>query len=154
VSPPSGARDSRRFVAALAMLLGEGRSVRFRAHGSSMFPAIRDGELITVAPLAGAPIRTGDIVLFRHRRGAVAHRVVGLRTARGGLVEVIARGDAAHSEDEPIRAERILGRVVAVERTGAAPRAVRGRRLSRALGHALRAGHRARTALHKLAGIR
>lgn len=154
-------RDSRRFVAVMTSLLREGRSVRFRAHGWSMFPAIRDGELITVSPLGGTPLRTGDIVLVRHRRGAVAHRVVALHISRGRVVRIIARGDAARTADAPITAERLLGRVVAVERSGTKvsrrvreSRILRGGSLSRALGHVLRAGHRVRTTIGKFAGPR
>jgi signal peptidase I len=149
-------RDSRRFVAALTLLLREGRSVRFRAHGWSMFPAIRDGELITVAPLGGSPVRTGDIVLFRRRRGAVAHRVVGVQVSHGRVMRILARGDAADSPDAPIAPERLLGRVIAVERSAArGPRRVaRSRAMSRASGGVLRAGHRVRAALRKMAGLR
>jgi hypothetical protein len=154
-------RDSRRFLETVTSLLRDGQSVRFRAHGWSMFPAIRDGELITVAPLGGAPVGTGDIVLFRHRRGVTAHRVIGLRLSRGRVAGIIARGDAAHSPDEPIAPDHLLGRVVAVERRGRqdsrrAGRSVllRSRTASRALGGALRAGHRVRAALGKFAGAR
>jgi hypothetical protein len=154
-------RDSRRFLAALTTVLRDGQSVRFRAHGWSMFPAIRDGQMITVAPLRGAPVRTGDIVLYRHGRGVTAHRVIGLRVSRGRVVRIIARGDAAESADAPITPERLLGRVIAVERRGgrglrrARPSVVlRSRTISRALGGVLSAGHRLRVALSTLAGAR
>jgi peptidase S24-like protein len=109
-------RDSARFVETLEELLRRGHHARFRAGGWSMHPAIRDGDVITVAPLGGSPVRIGDVVLYRQGQGAIAHRVVRVRALAGRLVEVVARGDAADACDAPIGPEQVLGLVVAVER--------------------------------------
>lgn len=135
-------RDSARFMQVVEELLRHGHSVRFRAHGASMTPAIRDGEVITVAPVGSAEIRIGDVVLYRHGGGALAHRVVRVRSSGGQLVELVPRGDAADLCDAPIAPMRVLGRVVAVERAG-----VLSRGWSRALGRALRGGRAARAML-------
>jgi signal peptidase I len=93
--------------------------VRFRAEGFSMYPAIRDGELITVAPVSAAPIARGDVLLFRTAARLLAHRVV--RVATGGRDGVLQlRGDAKASCDTPIDAGDVIGRVVAVHRDGRA----------------------------------
>jgi hypothetical protein len=125
-------RDSQRFIEALEEVLSHGHPVRFRAEGWSMDPAIGNGATITIAPLDGTPIRTGDVVLYRQDRRAIAHRVVRVEPMR-----LVLRGDTAESCDAPISPDHVLGRVVAV----------RNRRRSRILGRALRA---LRTAARKL----
>ena len=97
-------------------LLRAGVSIRFRAGGQSMHPTIRDGETITVEPIAPEKIRRGDIVLYRSRDGVIAHRVVRIER-RGAALVFTPRGDAMPACDAPITAAEILGRVVAVERS-------------------------------------
>ncbi len=89
--------------------------VRFRAGGRSMYPAIRDGETITVEPAPASALAVGDIAFYRTRRGATAHRVV----ATGGTGKAfLMRGDALGSEIETVEPDWILGKVVAIERGG------------------------------------
>jgi signal peptidase I len=57
-------------------LLRQGKSVRFRAPGRSMYPTIKEGEIITVEPIEPAAVRKGDIILCHSDAGVVAHRVV------------------------------------------------------------------------------
>ena len=57
-------------------LLADGHSVKFFAPGDSMYPTIRDGDEITVAPIEAASIITGDIILYREKSGVTAHRVM------------------------------------------------------------------------------
>lgn len=94
-----------------SVLLALGYSVRFRANGSSMYPTIRDGELITVVPAGPSEVRKGDIVLYRSDHGVIAHRVKGSGPTRFRL-----RGDAADADDAPVGPQRILGKVVFVHR--------------------------------------
>jgi hypothetical protein len=54
---------SRAFLEASHELLRLGYGVRFRAGGRSMHPTIRDGEMITVAPVTPEDIKPGDIIL-------------------------------------------------------------------------------------------
>ncbi len=97
-------------------LLSQGTTVRFRPSGRSMYPSIREGELITVEPVVASDVTLGDIVLYGTERGLIAHRVVeiALRDARVFCL----RGDASLSCDEPVAAHQILGRVVGVKRNG------------------------------------
>jgi hypothetical protein len=138
-------RDSRRFIQLLEDLLLRGYPVRFRADGRSMDPAIRDGEVITVEPLGGLPVRIGEVVLYRHGRAAIAHRVVRVRSSAGRIVELRLRGDAAGACDAPVAPGQVLGRVVAVERAGSVVRrSVMSGAWSRILGCAMRGAHAAR----------
>jgi hypothetical protein len=94
-------------------ILRVGLPVRFRANGASMAPAIRDGDLLIVAPIAGQEIRRGEVVLFESERGPTAHRVIERASA-----SLRTRGDAPGSQEEHVTLDQVLGRVQEVSRQG------------------------------------
>jgi SOS-response transcriptional repressor LexA len=104
------------FSSLCADLLGAGQRVRFRVGGASMFPAICDGDTVTVAPVASEAIRPGDVVLYGNARGLTAHRVLGRSEATVAVFRM--RGDAPGSEEERISRTQVLGLVVRLERNG------------------------------------
>lgn len=120
-----GASDEGAAAVDLARaLLDRGQSVRFVARGQSMWPAILDGDRLTLAPRAGVvradtgqaePVRLGAVVFLPTADFGVAHRVV----ARFGPWCCL-KGDAAVAIDGWFRAEQLVARVVAVERDGRA----------------------------------
>lgn len=69
-----------------AELLRRGARVRFRATGRSMQPTILEGEAITVEPVATTAITPGDILLYRWKRGVIAHRVIRIERTQGAAV--------------------------------------------------------------------
>jgi signal peptidase I len=109
--------------------------VRFRVEGLSMYPTIRDGELITVGPVAAHQIARGDVLLCRQSTRLLAHRVVAVQM-RGGERVVRLRGDAKGADDAPIAVSDVIGKVVSVQRNG------RGIRMS---GRKARLRHTVRT---------
>jgi signal peptidase I len=110
-------RDSNLLVAVLDDALTTGAVVRFRAEGTSMHPTIHDGDVITVAPVSGAQVVNGDVLLCRHDNRMLAHRVVGT-TGRGSDTSFYLRGDAKAACDAPVRADAIVGRVISTCRNG------------------------------------
>ena len=110
--------DAKRFPGLVSTLLGEGRDVRFSAPGRSMYPAIREGETITVRPVPPAAVKKGDILLYRWQEGVIAHRVVGIERGAAGNTWLILRGDASGARTERVAPDQVLGRVVAVNRNG------------------------------------
>jgi hypothetical protein len=89
---------------------------RFCARGWSMTPFIRDGDVITVAPLQQFLPGVGQVVAFvRPDTGSlVVHRVVARRAAA-----VLIQGDnGLEYEDGHIPQENLLGRVTRIERNG------------------------------------
>ena len=89
-------------------------AVRFRAHGGSMFPAIRSGDVLTIHRCAPADTRRGDIVVMHDGERLFAHRLIEIEGNGDGL-QLVTRGDA-HWRRDPPRA--FVGRVVAIEREG------------------------------------
>jgi len=83
-----------------------------------MNPTIRDGETVVVEPVRALEVLRGDIILYRQASRVVAHRVISLKGSDETHRVFILRGDALIGCDEPVRAEQILGRIVAVEREG------------------------------------
>jgi signal peptidase I len=102
-------------------LLSEGKTIRIKAHGYSMYPAIRPGSLILIEPIRmkGDP-RPGEIVAIRREAGLVVHRVV-KRVIKNGITYYFTRGDSNSMADTPVAIEKIAGRVVKSEATGENP---------------------------------
>src|SRR6185436_12237060 len=97
-------RDSSLFGAVIDDALTAGAFVRFRAEGSSMYPAIHDGDVITIAPISTAEVVIGDVLLCRHDNRMLAHRVVGIMPRPSGLFFDL-RGDAKVACDAPVSAD-------------------------------------------------
>ncbi len=109
-------------------VLAKGKPLRFRARGLSMSPFIKDGDVVTVRPLAGARPRTGDIVAFLHPATgkAAVHRIVG---ECSGLFSL--KGDNTPGADGALSLDEILGTVCRIERSGKS--VLLGRRPGRAV---------------------
>src|SRR5262245_49437851 len=110
-------RDSGLFAEVMEQALTSGTLVRFRAEGSSMHPTIRDGEVVTAAPVSAVDVVRGDVVLCRHGGRVLAHRVVAI-SARRRDPQFALRGDRYDAADEVVAADAIVARIVAVERGG------------------------------------
>ncbi len=89
--------DTKLFREVVRTLLERGVSVRFRAHGRSMFPSIRDGEVVHVE--AVKKVTHGDVVLVDTSDGLRVHRAI----ATG-----VTRGDCSFDSDGP---GNLVGRV-------------------------------------------
>ncbi len=99
-------------------LLSEGKSIRIKAHGHSMYPAIKPGSMILIEPIqVKGPPRPGEIIAIRREIGLVVHRLV--RTeAKNGVTWYIARGDSNALADNPVTIGMIAGRITGAEATG------------------------------------
>ena len=99
-------------------VLRAGCAVRFRARGASMWPSIRDGDVVKIQPMGSTAIRRGDVVLYYSGQGRlVAHRVAN-RCTQQGCVELLMQGDALTRPDGLVPQEQVLGRLVAIQRSG------------------------------------
>ncbi len=107
------------FVTVVDDLLRDGIAIQFRGCGQSMKPTIRDGELMTVAPIRAAEVRVGHVLLCIDGRGQpVAHRVSELRRHADGATQFCLRGDSSQACDAPLNDSHVRGRVVGVQREG------------------------------------
>ena len=122
LSPQSSNLSLHSFVKVCTELLRSGHGVKFRAPGDSMYPTICDRDLITVEPKKPSEVCAGDIILYYHENGVVAHRVIRVQKPQSSVPSTqdlfILRGDAAIKDDDPVGSEQILGKVVSIERNG------------------------------------
>jgi signal peptidase I len=96
-------------------LLAEGKSIKVRADGYSMFPSIKSGSMIYIEPLSpGSYPAPGEIVAWKRESGFVVHRLVRI-IKEGSQILFMTRGDSCPREDKPVAAEKIAGRVVRIE---------------------------------------
>ena len=96
-------------------LLAEGKSIKIRADGYSMFPTIKPGSLISIEPMGNVlhPL-PGEIVAWKRESGFVVHRLIRI-IKKGHEIFFITRGDSCTKEDQQVNLENIAGRVVKVE---------------------------------------
>lgn len=99
---PRDATTSARLELARSHLRA-GRPLTLRAEGHSMWPLVKDGDLVVVSPIAGALV-IGDVVLVALDGRLVLHRVIAL-TPEG----CVTKGDATASRDAPVIDDDILG---------------------------------------------
>ena len=110
--------EGMEFEELAGQLLGTGHGMRFRAQGSSMYPLVRDGDILCVRPTAQAPTAVGDIVLYRSSRsGIVVHRVVDIRRREEKTI-LLVKGDSAARADPQVEESQVLGRVESIHRRG------------------------------------
>jgi signal peptidase I len=96
-------------------LLAEGKTIRVRADGLSMFPYVRPGSVIFIEPLKEGNLPSpGEIIAWKKETGFVVHRL--LRLHKEGMTEyLVTRGDSSPCEDDPVAVTRLAGRVVKIE---------------------------------------
>ena len=96
-------------------VLGKGACFRFQGKGFSMSPFIKDGDVLTIAPVQGETPRFGHVVVFTHPHTGklIIHRIIGKRAG-----SYLTKGDNAPEGDGLISRAAILGRVTKMERNG------------------------------------
>jgi len=97
--------DSRLFGSLLRSLLRSGIAVRFEARGRSMYPAIKDGDVVQVNPADCSD--PGKVAMVATADGFRAHRIV----AAGNTI--ITQGDCCLHPDQP--ANHLAGAVSIVK---------------------------------------
>jgi hypothetical protein len=96
-------------------VLDKGAAFRFQSKGFSMSPFIKDGDILTIAPMQRCTPSFGDVVVFIHPHNGrlIIHRIIGKKAG-----SYRTKGDNAPEEDSLISREAILGLVTSVERDG------------------------------------
>jgi signal peptidase I len=120
-----------------------GTLVSFRAEGFSMYPAIRDGELVTAGPVNADEAACGDVLLCRHSTRVLAHRLVAVNGYGSDRV-LHLRGDSNGACDAPVAPADVIGKVLSVWRNG---------RCVPLCGRAARLRHTALVALSRAKGF-
>ncbi len=110
--------DGEGCVGLIKATLAKKANLRFRVRGFSMSPLIRDGDVVTLAPLPETAIEPGRVIAFlRSCDGKmIIHRLV--KIYRGSDARYVPKGDNVCRTDDPVLRSGILGGVAKVERDG------------------------------------
>ena len=92
-------------------------AARLRATGTSMFPVIRSGDVLSIRRCTLDDVHAGDIVLVHDGDRLFAHRLTEKNRSDAGAW-LVTRGDSHWRMDPRRRASNLLGLVTAVERYG------------------------------------
>lgn len=98
-------------------LVAAGCYQRYKTHGFSMEPFIRNGDELLIHVDAGQRYRIGDILLYRSsfHPEPVAHRLI---ATEGGGDFVVLRSDSEPGSTERVSSSVVLGRAAAILRHG------------------------------------
>ncbi len=96
-------------------IFDKGDNFRFKVTGFSMFPFVRNEDIVTIAPKKKLSASLGRVAAFIHplNKKLVVHRLIGKSKDR-----YIIKGDNTLDIDGVVPYELILGYVVKVERNG------------------------------------
>jgi signal peptidase I len=99
-------------------LLAEGKSIRIKAHGYSMYPSIKPGSIVLIEPLKskGKPV-PGEILAIKRAGGLIIHRLIKV-VMKDGQEYYVARGDSNARTDDPVKIDMIAGRVTGADISG------------------------------------
>ena len=88
---------------------------RFTAKGFSMFPFIKDGDVVTIHPIDKDKLRIGDVVAVFQESSEklMVHRLI-----KKSDDICVLKGDNNPEPDEMVSIEKLLGFVKNVERNG------------------------------------
>ncbi len=96
-------------------LLAEGKVIKIRADGYSMYPSVKPGSLVHIHPVTeDTASMPGEIVAWKRESGFVVHRLIRIIKNDGNILYV-TRGDSCKNEDAPIGAYKIVGKVIRIE---------------------------------------
>ena len=91
-------------------MLARTGGARVRAHGESMRPFIRHGDVVRVTACEPGDLRRGEVAACAVPHGLIIHRVLSNR--RGALR---LKGDTFARPDAPVPHDMVLGRITSVE---------------------------------------
>ena len=95
-------------------LLAEGKMLRIRSDGYSMYPQIKPGSFLLIEPVPDASVlKENDIVAWKRSSGMVVHRLIRIENSESST-KYITRGDSCLREDEELGNDQIVGRVIRI----------------------------------------
>ncbi|MGB6876334.1 MAG: signal peptidase I [Candidatus Acidiferrales bacterium] len=119
-----------RSTGELAQTIQEKGWAFLKVTGKSMFPWIREEDIVFLRRAKIKDIARGDVVVFEKSGTLCVHRVLsveGNAAAEGGIdVALITKGDATADSDDPVSADEFRGKVEFVYRRNREIRIARG----------------------------
>ena len=99
-------------------LLDRGGMLRFQAHGRSMYPCIKNGDIILIEPQNGDSVGIGDIVFYGRSDGSMTvHRLIKVAGTKDRTI-LFTKGDSLKYIDPPVTSRQVMGQVIGIEGNG------------------------------------
>jgi signal peptidase I len=96
-------------------LLEEGKIIKVRADGYSMFPSVKPGSLVFIQPAKDdVTLLPGEIVAWKRESGLVVHRLVRI-LKNDSSIQFVTRGDSCANEDKAVSKDQVVGKVIRIE---------------------------------------
>jgi signal peptidase I len=97
-------------------ILNSDSNLRVKVTGRSMSPFLHGEEILTIKKVPYTSLRRGDLILFKNHLGyPVLHRIIKKKQDQDDVVTFQTKGDAMIVFDEPVRNNKILGKVCKIE---------------------------------------
>ena len=90
-----------------------GQTFKLRVISDSMSPMLQVADIVVAQPIEAADAQNGDVLVFQHGAEMITHRLINRQADR-----LYLKGDNRRAADEPVEARSIVGRVIAIERSG------------------------------------
>ncbi|MEW6602760.1 MAG: hypothetical protein AB1499_17445 [Nitrospirota bacterium] len=98
-------------------ILSGGSLLRIRVTGRSMTPLLQGREFLTLRQVACSALKKGDLILFSSNGRLILHRIICKFRSGDGSVILRTQGDAMTSDDGPVHQEKVLGKVILIEKS-------------------------------------
>lgn len=86
------------------------------AHGNSMFPLIKRGDVCRFVPCSPDSLMKQDIILFHNDQGQlIAHRFIGVE-ANNDVLHYLFKGDTNLGYDQPVTADQLIGKLTFIKK--------------------------------------
>ena len=103
--------------ALFADILDQELDLKVKVTGRSMRPFISNGDIVTLRKVSPELLQCGDIIYYTTDNATpIMHRISSKTVLPDKSVSFITKGDALLLKDEPISADRILGKAFYVEK--------------------------------------
>ena len=97
-------------------ILNSGSCLRVKVTGRSMSPFLHGEEILTIKKVPYTSLQRGDLILFKNHLGyPVLHRIINKKQDQDDVISFQTKGDAMIVFDEPVRNNKILGKVCKIE---------------------------------------
>jgi signal peptidase I len=101
-----------------ADILQQELDLRVKVTGRSMRPFINNGDLVTLRKVSPESLKCGDIIYYTTKNETpVLHRIISKTVLPGNIITFRTKGDALLQKDEPIGADKLLGKAFYVEKS-------------------------------------
>jgi signal peptidase I len=94
-----------------------GKRVCLEANGKCMSPIINKGEKLFAKKANPKDLKIGDIIVYKFQGVPIAHRII-YRFKNNSQTTFLTKGDMYFKIDAPVNENQIIGKVVAVKKTG------------------------------------